>query len=348
MTSATRGAAAPSTGVRIDVDVDTAAGLLRFGNLFCDAQALLTAVRFDLFTVLHEGPADPEAIRRRLGLHGRGLADFLNLLVALDLLEYEDGRYRNTPAADRYLVAGAPEDVSGFLRGAGINLYPVYADLTEAVRTGRPQAVGDFESMLDDPIAVGHFVRMMDGLTRRLLEELTRAVDWSGRRSVVDLGGCRGSLAAHLVENVPGLAGHVYDRPQIEPFFDELMAERGLTGRVTFHPGDFFREPVPSGDVLIYGHILHDWDPGRRALLLRKAYDALHPGGLLVIYDRMLPAGRDNVDNLVTSLNMLLVTEGGAEYTVPEIEEQASAAGFASTSHRPFGDHDTLVFCHKA
>ncbi|GIF07090.1 methyltransferase [Actinoplanes siamensis] len=328
-------------------DVDTSAGLLRLGNRFCDAAALLTAVRLEVFTTLHERPASAGELRERLGLHGRGLDDYLRLLVALGVLRKTGDRYANTPATDRYLVTGSADDIGGFLRGAYLNLYPVYAGLAEALRTGKPQATGDFESMLDDPVAVGHFVRMMDGLTQGLWEEFRQAVDWTGRGSVLDFGGCRGSLVAHLVGHTPGLRGAVFDRPQIEPFFAEVAAEAGVTDRVTFHPGNFFRDPLPTADVVIFGHILHDWNPEERALLLRKAYDAVTPGGVLVIYDRMLTAERDNVENLMASLNMLLVTDGGGEYTVEEIGAQARAAGFTSITDRRFGAFDILLTCGR-
>ncbi|QMU78147.1 helix-turn-helix domain-containing protein [Streptacidiphilus sp. PB12-B1b] len=329
-------------------DVGTAAGILRLGNLFCDAKALLTAVRLDLFSALADEPAAPEELRERLGLHGRGLSDFLALLAALGLLRRDpDGRYRNADGAGRYLVPGRPGAVAGFLRGADLNLYPVYGRLTEALRTGRPQADGDFTGMLDDPVALGHFVRMMDGLTQGLGPQLIAALEGRPYRSLLDLGGCRGHLLGQLLAARPELRGSVFDLPQMEPFFDEYLAGLGLADRAAFHPGDFFRDPLPETDVLVLGHILHDWDQEQRRQLLDKAYAAVNPGGTVLIYDRMLGEARDDIENLVASLNMLLVTEGGAEYTVSEIEAQATAAGFGSVSHRPLADYDTLVICHK-
>ena len=125
-------------------DTDTAAGIIRLGNAFCDAQALLTAARLDLFTVLAEhGPADVERVRELLGLHGRGLRDFLQLLTALGLLDNVDGRYRNGPEAARYLVGEQPPSVAGFLRGLGSNLYSMWAGLTDTLRTGVPRSTGE-------------------------------------------------------------------------------------------------------------------------------------------------------------------------------------------------------------
>ncbi|MFH8349841.1 methyltransferase [Streptomyces sp. NPDC018045] len=329
-------------------DLGTAAGILRLGNRFCDAKALLTAVRLDLFTALDDGPATVEELRVRLGLHGRGLGDFLALLAALGLLRREaDGRYGNTESAARHLVTGRPKAVGGFLHGADLNLYPVYGRLTEALRTGRPQAAGDYLGMLRDPVATGHFVRMMDGVTAGLGEPVLAALDGVEFGSVLDVGGCRGHLLGQLLTARPGLRGHLFDLPQLEPFFDAYMAETGHTERAVFHGGDFFRDPLPPADVLIYGHVLHDWDPDRRQRLLDAAYEAVRPGGALVIYDRMLGERADDTENLVASLNMLLLTEGGGEYTLAELTEQVRAAGFAAPAHRPLADFDTLAVCRR-
>ncbi|GAA2150459.1 methyltransferase [Kitasatospora kazusensis] len=329
-------------------DVGTAASILQLGNRFCHAKALLTAVRLDLFTVLDEGPATPGELRDRLGLHGRGLADFLALLAALGLLRRDaDGRYRNADGADRHLVSGRPGAVGGFLRGADINLYPVYGELAQALRTGRPQGRVDYTGMLDDPVATGQFVRMMDGLTQGLGAPLTAALEGVEYHSVLDVGGCRGHLLGQLLAARPDVRGHVFDLPQLEPFFHEYQAELGRTGQAVFHPGDFFQDPLPAADVLVLGHILHDWDPEQRQELLDKAFEAVNPGGALLVYDRMLGELADDTENLAASLHMLLVTDGGAEYTVAELRAQAAAAGFGAVTHRRLADYDTLVVCRK-
>jgi hypothetical protein len=334
----------PSTAA----DTGTAAGILRLGNRFCDAKALLTAVRLDVFGTLADGPATAAELRERLGLHGRGLTDFLGLLTALGLLRRDgDGRFRNAEGADAYLVPGRPGCVAGFLTGADVNLYPVYGRLADALRTGRPQADGDFTAMLDDPRALGGFVRMMDGLTQGLGAELSAALEGVEYRSVLDAGGCRGHLLGQLLGHRADLTGQVFDLPQMEPFFHAYMAELGLAARASFHPGDFFRDPLPPADVIVLGHILHDWDAAQRRQLLDRAFAAVNPGGTVLVYDRMLGRRADDTENLVASLNMLLVTEGGGEYSADDVREQALRAGFASVTDRPLADFDTLVICRK-
>ncbi|WP_433261227.1 methyltransferase [Actinosynnema sp. CS-041913] len=328
--------------------LDTAEDILRLGNAFCEAKALLTAVQLDLFDTLDARPLTEEEIRDRLGLHGRGLADFLRLLVALGLLEADGGRYTGSPSARRHLVTGKPGYVGGFLRRTDHNRYPLWGRLADALRTGKPQYDGDFRQVLSTPAALEQFVQMMDGLTQVLAPQLADAHDWSTARSVVDVGGCRGNVAGHVVRANPGLTGHVFDLPQIEPFFARHVERMGLTGRISFHGGDFFEDDLPHGDVVVMGHVLHNWNESQRARLVAKAHQAVHPGGALLVYDRMLDGhSASPTENLVISLDMLLVSEGGAEYTVDELRRHAESAGFASVTARPLGDHDTLVVCRK-
>ena len=330
-------------------DTETAAGIIRLGNAFCDAQALLTAAQLDLFTVLAEhGPASLERVRELLGLHGRGLRDFLRLLVALGLLEHADGRYRNAPDTARYLVGEQQPSVAGFLRGLGSNMYPVWGGLTETLRTGAPRSTGErFEDMLNDPDALLHYARMMDGLIQVVGPLLIKAVDFDDARTVLDVGGCRGNLISQLLTAHPHLHGIVFDLPQMRPLFDRYTAEQGVADRASFHSGDFFADPLPTADVVILGHVLHNWRAEAREHLVRAAFQALRPGGTLLVHDRMLDDELSNIDNLLASLMMALVTEEGAEYPIAELRQFAHDAGFDSVRHQPLDDNETLVICHK-
>ncbi|MEW2380540.1 methyltransferase [Micromonospora sp. NPDC047707] len=330
-------------------DTSRPAGILRLANSFCDAKALLTAVELGLFTTLRAGPASVEEIRGKLGLHGRGLSDWLDLLVELRLLQEVDGRYRNGSGADRFLVRGEESYIGGFIERSNRNLYPAWGRLGEALRTGKPQSGSSFEAVVENPQILKQFIHSMDALTRVLGPQLIEAFgEWSDHASVLDVGGCRGSLAAQIVTAHPNLAGHVFDLPQMEPFFTEQAAEKGLTDRLTFHGGSFFENPLPQADIVVMGHVLHDWDRDQRKFLVEKAFHAVNPGGVLLVYDRMLDRPSSRVENLVISLDMLLVTDGGSEYPVGELREHAEAAGFVKIEDRLLGDDDTLVVARKA
>jgi len=333
------------------LDVSSPEGILRLGNLFCDAKAVLTAVELGLFTLLHDNPLTEEEIRVELKLHGRGLGDWLNLVGALGLLTVDNGRYANAPGADTYLVQGGKTYIGGFLLRSNRNLYPAYGRLDEALRTGQQQSGSDFDEVVQNPNILAQFIHSMDAFTHVLGPQLIEAYDgWGDYNSVLDIGGCRGNLCSQIVKANPNLEGNVFDLPQMEPFFHDIVEQYGLTGKLRFHGGSFFADDavLPSTDIAVLGHVLHDWDADQRGFLVKKAHDALNPGGTLLVYDRMLEPGPSYVENLVISLDMLLVTDGGSEYTAAELVGHAERAGFASTTVKSLGEYDTLIVCKKA
>jgi hypothetical protein len=122
----------------------------------------------------------------------------------------------------------------------------------------------------------------------------------------------------------------------------------GLSHRLRFYPGDFFTDPLPAADVLVMGRILHNWDVPARKLLIRKAYRALPPGGALIVYDPLISdARRGDAHGLLSSLNMLIETKAGSEYTAAECIAWFRNAGFAATRIEPLDKLHTAVIGFK-
>jgi hypothetical protein len=116
-----------------------------------------------------------------------------------------------------------------------------------------------------------------------------------------------------------------------------------------FYPGDFFTNPFPQADVLIMGRILHNWNGSVRAMLLNKAYQSILPGGALVVFDPLIDdERRHQAHGLLSSLNMLIETEGGAEYTAAECKEWMAQAGFTEIRIEPLGDVHAALIGFKA
>ena len=83
-----------------------------------------------------------------------------------------------------------------------------------------------------------------------------------------------------------------------------------------FQGGNCFEDPLPKVDVIVMGHILHDWDLAQKKVLLGKVFDALPKGGAVVVYDPIIDDDRrENAFGLMMSLNMLIETSGGFGYT---------------------------------
>jgi SAM-dependent methyltransferase len=328
------------------------ADLKRLGNAFCHAKLLLTASELGLFAELARGgPGTAQQIGDRLGLHPRGTRDFLAALAALGLLVPDGERYANSEATRRHLLPDAPEYLGGFFPRANRVLYPAWGKLTDALRSGQPQALstdaGHFQRMLRDPRQLGQYLQMMDSVSGLLAPALAEAFDWSTSRHLVDVGGARGNLAARLVRAHPHLTAQVFDLPVMAGPFAELVPTLVDPTRVTFRGGDFFVDQLPEGDVLVLGHVLHNWSPEERQMLVRKAYAAVRPGGWLLVYDAMLDDGRSDLARILISLNMLLVTSGGSEYLVTECRHWLATAGFIDVRDRGLGIGDTLVIGRK-
>ena len=88
------------------------------------------------------------------------------------------------------------------------------------------------------------------------------------------------------------LTGGGFDLPAVEPIFEEYVAAHGLADRLRFTAGDFFDDPLPQADVLVMGHILHDWDLDAEAPAAAKAYEALPDGGALIVYEAIIDDDR--------------------------------------------------------
>ncbi|GGQ20134.1 methyltransferase [Streptosporangium pseudovulgare] len=325
----------------------------RLSNAFCHAKLLLTAGELGVFADLEEhGPSTRDELGARVGLHPRAARDFLHGLVLLGLLELDGDRYRNSAAASATLVPGRPDYIGGFLYRANHMLYPAWGRLTEALTTGRPQTAGAaddgaFLRMLSDPAQREQYLRMMDSANSLVAPYLIERFDWPAHRRVLDVGGCRGNLGARLMLAHPHLTAGVFDLPPLAGPHAEHAERLGVAGRAWFRAGDFFADELPSSEVVILGHVLHNWSPEQRAYLIDKAYRAVTPGGALLIYDAMLPQEPADLARILVSLNMLLVTEGGSEYTAQECLGWLVAAGCTDTEVRPLGGTDTLVIGRK-
>ncbi|NUK21443.1 methyltransferase [Streptomyces lunaelactis] len=323
-------------------------GISQLGLGFASAKLLLTALELGVFSTLAE-TADSEAaveeLRAALGLHPRAATDFFDALVALGLLERSSGRYRNSEAAQRYLVRGESY-AGGFLEGANFVLYPAWGRLTQALLTGAPQAEGDFEAMLSDPAAQRVFLAMQDSLSAPLVPYLLGAVEWSGWSTVTDVGGARGNLAGLLLRAQPQLTGRVFDRPQNETPCAEHARTLGVGDRLAFTGGDFFADELPEADVVVIGHVLADFSLEERKVLIDKAFTAVRPGGALLVYDPM-PGDKPDLPSLVASLHMLVMTPAGAGYHPGDCGQWMLQAGFTGVAEHELPLGNTLVTGRK-
>ena len=324
--------------------------ILQVGLGFWASKTLLSAVEMELFTELAKNPEDLETLQRRLGLHPRSAHDFFDALVALKFLERRDGRYYNTPSTDLFLDKRKPSYIGGILEMANHRLYPFWGHLTAALHSGLPQnetkdgGPDPFVALYADPARLKQFLQAMTGVSHGGNLAMARQFPWKNYKTAVDVGTAQGDLITQVALANPHLRGTGFDLPQVQPIFEDYVKTNGVAGRVQFSPGSFFDLPLPKADVVMMGHILHDWNLEVKRMLIRKAYEALPDGGAYIVYESIIDDDRSvNAFGLLMSLNMLVETPGGFDYTGADCAGWMKEAGFKQTRVEHLVGPDSMV-----
>jgi hypothetical protein len=327
--------------------------ILQIGLGFWGAKALLSALELGLFATLVEAPADLPTLSKRLGLHERSARDFLDALVALKLIDRNDGLYSNTPATDLFLDPAKPSYAGGLLDMANARLYQSWGHLTEALKTGKSQSEAKqgedlFAALYTDPAKLRGFLEAMSGVSLGAAQAIAEKFPWKDYTIFADVGVAQGMVPVTLAQQHPHLRGIGFDLPAVKPVFEDFVAQHGLSDRVVFAGGSFFTDPLPKADVIIMGHILHDWNLEEKRMLLAKAFDALDKGGALIVYEALIDDDRrENAFGLLMSLNMLIETSGGFDYTGADCRGWMHEAGFSQTRVVHLVGPDSMVVAIK-
>jgi hypothetical protein len=327
--------------------------LIHLSMGFWAPKAFLSAVELGVFGSLVGGAKTADALVADLGLHGRGARDFFDTLVALGLLERDsEGRYSNGAEAALYLDPARPTYLGHFFRMIDQRLYEVWGKLSDALRTGCPQNEGrdgkaPFEALYADPDRLKLFIQAMSAISAPQADALAENFAWKQVRSVADIGAAEGGLLARVLAANPHMTGIGFDLPPVRPHFDALMERFGVSSRARFETGDFFAAPLPEAEVIVMGHILHDWNLEQKQTLVRKAFAALPSNGWFLINEMMIDNERRTPPGLLMSLNMLLETPGGYDFTPAECEQWMSEAGFVDIHFQPMPGAHTLAIARK-
>lgn len=311
--------------------------IMQVGMGFWASKTLLSAVELGVFTELAKNPGDLQTLTKTLGLHSRSAHDFLDALVALGFLERTDGIYRNTASTDFFLDKGKPSYIGGLLEMANLRLYPFWNNLTTALRTGEQQNESQggenaFIKLYADRDRLTGFLKAMTGISKGANGAIAEKFPWERYKTVVDLGAAQGDLVVQVARRNPHLSGIGFDLPEVAPIFEEYVAANGVSSRVSFRAGNFFQDRCPSADVVMMGHILHDWNLEEKKFLIGKAFDAIPDGGALIVYDSLIDDDRSkHAFGLLVSLNMLIETPGGFDYTGADCMGWMKEAGFRET-----------------
>jgi cyclopropane fatty-acyl-phospholipid synthase-like methyltransferase len=228
--------------------------------------------------------------------------------------------------------------MGGFLEMAHDRLYPFWGDLHEALKTGKPQnetkhgGAGVFEELYAKPERLEQFMDAMAGISYGNFAAFAEKFDFSNYKTLVDVGGANGLLSTLVAKANPHMICATTDLPEATEIAKKKIEAAGVSDRVKAEPIDFFKDPIPSADVVTMGMILHDWNLENKIMLIRKAYNALPEGGAFVAIETIIDdARRENAFGLMMSLNMIVEFGEAFDYTHADFDRWCTEVGFVRT-----------------
>jgi 16S rRNA G1207 methylase RsmC len=188
----------------------------------------------------------------------------------------------------------------------------------------------------------------MSGIQAGNFQALAEKFDFARYQTVCDVGGATGRLSIVLAERHPHLRCTTFDMPVVESIAARTIKEAGAEDRVTTASGDFFADPFPRADVITMGNILHDWNLERKLQLIRAAFEALPPGGALVVIENLIDDDRrKNVCGLMMSLNMLIEFGDAFDFTGADLAGWCEDVGFKTVEVLPLAGPASAGIAYK-
>ena len=303
--------------------------LLKIHMLYWPSQVILTAVELDLFATLGEQSLTAEQISNKVGIMLHCSYDFLDALVALRFLQREgdgkDAKYKN--------FAGIPKMLdkhTGFM----IEGYKYWSRLKDALTIGKclagikeeqDQQVDEIyaNTYYSDQIRLQEFHNAMDSLQEDNFNNLVKAFDFSIYNTMLDIGSGSCLLSKIVNKHYPKLRITNFDLPNAFPKIS------GQNENIFYISGDFFKTNLPQSDLITMCNVLHNWGSEKKMILLRKAYNSLTAGGVLIIVENIIDdLRRVNAHSLMMSLNMLIEFGEGSNSTCYDFNILTQNIGF--------------------
>jgi len=300
-----------------------------------------------------DAPRTAKDLAADYGMRHRELYRYLRALTGLGLLSFagpDSFRLTDLGAA---LKTGAPGAArSAYIALVGDMVKPAWKEFDHGLLTGdtgfeKAHGMGLFQYLQANPGMATFFSETMVGFHGREPPAVAEAYDFTGIGSLVDVGGASGNMLGHVLSRHPGVKGVLYDLPHVVADAPTLLESFGVADRVDIQSGSFF-ESVPAGhDAYLLSHIIHDWDDGENATILKNVRRAMKPDGKLLIVEMVLPEGDEPHMGKMLDMMMLLVP-GGEERTPSEYEALLAPNGFRMTRVVPTNSAVSVVEAVRA
>ena len=306
--------------------------------MYAPDMLIAALVHLDLFSWLADRPATKQEICRGLEIADRPTDVMLTLFAAMRLVEERQGVFHLTTLAREHLVKGAPWYLEPYF--ASVKNRPVTLDLLNVLRTGKPANWGsretdkDWHKSMETEAFATQFTAAMDCRGVYLAQAVAKSIDLSRARHLLDIAGGSGIYACSMVTHYPQLDATVFEKPPVDTIAARAIADRGHSEKVRVVAGDMLAMPLPTdADVHLFSNVLHDWDEPVVRQLLQKSFDALLPGGRVMVHDAFLNADKTGPLHVAEYSILLMHSSEGRCYSVAEMEQYLRDVGFHDVTY---------------
>lgn len=306
--------------------------VMRTASAYWNSSVLHVANALDVFTRLADGPLTAPEMARAAGADIRGMEMILIGCVALGFLEKEGEHYKNSALSDTFLVKGRPRYQGGIVSMFADWVLP-WSRLQEAVVNGAPvvEKQHDHGAEATRTYIYGMLYR---GIPQA--ELLAAEVPLSGRQRLLDVGGGPGIFSIIFCRQNPGLRADVLDLPQTLRVTREIIGNFKAEASVSTKEGSYLEGDFGSGyDAVLLSSMINQEGPDVITDIIRKSFQALQPGGLIMIQEQFLNTAKSGpLLPLLIGLNQLVHTPAGRAYSAKEVADMAASVGFVNLSFR--------------
>jgi hypothetical protein len=309
------------------------AQLIQMGAASWISAVVYAAAKLGIADHLATGPRSAAELAGTTRTHAPSLHRFMRTLAGLGILTERDAqRFALTPLGEA-LKSGAPGSARATLIAfCGPAFWHSWEEIVYSLETGKTgfeKAWGTpvFDYLAQHPEEASYFSEAMVGFHGDEPPAVARAYDFSGIKTIVDVGGATGNMLAAILSHHAAPRGVLFDRPHVVRDAPTLLKARGVEERVTIEPGDFFEGVPAGGDAYLLSHIIHDWNEEQCLTILGHCRSVIKPGGRLLIVETVLPTGDTPHQGKVQDMVMLVVP-GGQERTEAEYALLLGKANF--------------------
>jgi predicted O-methyltransferase YrrM len=315
-------------------ELQSAQEIQKIASGFREARILLSAIDLGIFTALADSKLTSTRVAEKIGTDPGATDRLMNSLCVLGLLVKHGEDFENTPAASTYLREDSDRYMAGLAHTS--HTYHSWGTLTDAVRSGGRV---HNKTPMDDPEWTEAFIAAMHNRARGQAGELAGLADLSGTKRLLDVGGGSGVFSMAFCRAEPELTAVVFDLPSVTPLTRKYIDEAGYSHRISTVSGDYRSDEFGRDfDIVLFSAIMHINSPDMNRDILKKAADALNPGGQILISDFFVEPGRCAPSNAVIfAINMLVNTDAGDTYTVQEMTDWLEDAGCQSMEYKETG-----------